>query len=86
MIFKYPQNNRKEKVYTFKDLDEGETFMLSDPRKDTTTFDVCSVFMVIDDKDHAINLDDGHLIFIESDLKVYPVICECSVSLYPDVC
>ena len=85
MIFKYSQNNRNGKVYTFKDLDEGETFMLSNPRKDTTVFAECAVYMVVEDKDHAINLDTGHLLFLDHDLKVYPVICECSVTLYPDV-
>ena len=86
MIFKYSQNNRNGKVYTFKDLDEGETFMLSDPRKeDTVDFDICSVYIVVDVKDKAINLNSGHLLIIDSDMEVYPVICECSVSLYPDV-
>ncbi len=85
MIFKYSQKNRNRKVYTFKDLDEGETFMLSDPRKDTVVFEDCGIYMVVDDKDHAINLNSGHLLIIDSDMEVYPVICECSVSLYPDV-
>ena len=85
MIFKYSQKNRNGKVYTFKDLDEGETFMLSDPRKDTVVFEDCGIYMVVEDKDHAINLDNGHLLFLDHDLEVYPVICECSVSLYPDV-
>ncbi len=86
MIFKYSQKNRNGKVYVFGDLDVGETFMLSDPRKeDTVDFELCSVYMVVDDKDHAINLDTGHLLFLDRELKVYPVICECSVSLYPDV-
>lgn len=61
--------------------------MLSDPRTDTTVFGECSVYMVIDDNIdvHAIDLDNGHLVIIDSDREVYPVICECSVSLYPDV-
>lgn len=84
MIFKYSQNNRKGKIYTFKDLDEGETFMLSDPRTNTV-FEDCPVYMVIDSDDKAINLGNGHLLLIDSDKEVYPVICECSVSLYPDV-
>lgn len=85
MIFKYSPN-RNGKVYTFKDLDEGETFMLSDPRKeDTVDFDICSVYIVVDVKDKAINLNSGHLLIIDSDTEVYPVICECSVTLYPDV-
>lgn len=85
MIFKYsPLCGGK--VYTFGDLDEGETFMLSDPRKeDTVDFEICSVYMVVDDKDHAINLDNGHLLSIDSSMVVYPVVCDCSVSLYPDV-
>ena len=87
MIFKYSQKNKNGKVYIFKDLEEGETFMLSDPRKENVTFAECSVYMVIDDNkdDHAINLDNGHLLIIDFDREVYPVICECSVSLYPDV-
>lgn len=83
MKFKYSSNNGK--VYTFKDLDEGETFMLFNPRKNTTVFEVCSVYMVVEDKAHAIDLGNGHLLFIDSDQEVYPVICECSVSLYSDV-
>ena len=86
MIFKYQQNRNGKKVYTFKDLDEGETFMLSDPRKENTVdFDICPVCMVVDGKDHAVNLDNGHLLCIDSAMEVYPVICDCSVSLYPDV-
>ena len=85
MIFKYSQKNINRKVYTFKDLDEGETFMLSNPRKDTTVFPECSVYITIDSDDKAINLENGHLLLIDSDRVVYPVICECSVSLYPDV-
>jgi len=87
MIFKYSQKNRNGKVYTFKDLDEGETFMLSDPRKDTVIFEECGIYMVVEDKEHAIDLDNGRLIFIDkpATMVVYPVICECSVTLYPDV-
>lgn len=85
MIFKYSQKNRNGKVYTFKDLDEGETFMLFDPRKDAAVQAGCFVYIVVDIKNKAINLDNGHLLIIDSDREVYPVICECSVSLYPDV-
>lgn len=86
MIFKYSQDYKNRKVYTFGDLDEGEAFMLSDPRKeDTVDFEICAVYMVVDDKDHAINLNNGHLLCIDSDMEVYPVICDCSVSLYSDV-
>ena len=85
MIFKYSQKNRNGKVYTFKDLDEGETFMLFDPRRDAVVQAGCFVYIVVDIKDKAINLDNGHLLIIDSDREVYPVICECSVSLYPDV-
>lgn len=85
MIFKYSQNNGNRKVYTFKDLDEGETFMLSDPRNNTTIFDDCSVYMVVDNN-KIVDLSDGGLRSIAApELEVYPVICECSVSLYPDV-
>lgn len=85
MIFKYSQNNRKGKVYTFKDLDEGETFMLSDPREyPEVDFEECPVYIAFDSDDKAINLDNGHLLLIDPDREVYPVICECSVSLYPD--
>ena len=86
MIFKYSQKYRNGKVYTFGDLDEGETFMLSNPRKENTVdFEICPVYIVVDIKGKAINLDNGHLLLIDSDREVYPVICECSVSLYPDV-
>ena len=83
MIFKYSPK-RNGKVYTFKDLDEGEVFMISDPR--TVEFEECGVYMVAEDKVHAINLDNGHLLAnMDPDLEVYPVVCECSVSLYSDV-
>lgn len=86
MIFKYSQNNGNRKVYTFKDLDEGETFMLSDPREyHEVDFEECPVYITIDADDKAINLDNGHLLLIDSNRVVYPVVCECSVSLYPDV-
>lgn len=84
MIFNY-KKQKNGKVYVFGDLDVGETFMLSDPRKeDTVDFDICSVYIVVDVKDKAINLNCGHLLIIDSDMEVYPVICECSVTLYPD--
>lgn len=90
MIFNY--NKRKSgKFYTFKDLNVGETFMVSDPRKqsDNTLLSVAidkshSVYMVID-KNKSVNLCDGDIILDDPRLIVYPVICECSVSLYPDV-
>lgn len=90
MIFKYSQNNRKGKVYTFKDLDIGETFMLSDPRMENIIFEDCGIYMLTDVKSDGnykfIDLSDGGLRSgCNADLEVYPVICECSVSLYPDV-
>lgn len=90
MIFNYMAQKKNRKHYTFEDLDVGETFMFSDPRNrpyDAVIDELHSVYMVVDNN-KIVDLSDGGLRSVdnsESELYVYPVICECSVSLYPDV-
>ena len=62
--------------------------MISDPRKDTVIFEECGIYMVAESNAHgfnAINLDNGRLSNVDPDMKVYPVICNCSVSLYSNI-